>query len=74
MSENLKYIEIIISILLIFMILIQSKNVSLNLSSMSSWWMWTVTKRWPEKILHNTTIILWTVFIVNSLALFLLKS
>ena len=73
MLETLKFTQIIISILLIFIILVQTKNVSLNLTSMSSG-MWTITKRWPEKILHNTTIILWTIFIVNSLALFLFNS
>jgi len=72
MLALLKFIEIIVSILLIFIILIQNKNVSLNLSSMS-WWMWTITKRWPEKIIHNTTIILWIVFILNSILLFLLS-
>ncbi len=72
MLDLLKVLEVIISILLIFVILIQNKNVSLNLSSMS-WGMWAVTKRWPEKILHNTTIILWIIFIVNSLVLFLIS-
>jgi protein translocase SecG subunit len=72
MFEILKFAEVIISILLIFAILVQNKNVSLNLSSMSSG-MWEITKRWPEKIMHNTTIILWTLFIVNSLLLFLLS-
>jgi protein translocase SecG subunit len=72
MLDLLKMIEIIISILLIFVILIQNKNVSLNLSSMS-WWMGAVTKRWPEKIMHNTTIILWVMFLLNSLLLFLLS-
>ena len=72
MLDFLKFIEIIISILLMFIILIQNKNVSLNLASMSGW-MWEVTKRWAEKVLHNTTVILWTLFILNSLALFLLS-
>ena len=71
MIEILNILEVIISILLVFVILIQNKNVSLNLTSMSSW-MWVITKRWPEKILHNTTIILATIFIVNSVILFLL--
>jgi preprotein translocase subunit SecG len=39
---------------------------------MSSW-AWEITKRWAEKVLHNTTIILWTIFILNSLVLFLVK-
>jgi len=72
MLDTLKFIEVVVSILLIFVILIQNKNVSLNLSSMS-WWMGSVTKRWPEKIIHNTTVILWILFVVNSLLLFLLS-
>lgn len=72
MLDMLKFAEIIIAVLLIFFVLIQNKNVSLNLSSMS-WWMWEVTKRWPEKVLHNITIVLWTLFILNSIALFLLS-
>jgi protein translocase SecG subunit len=68
----LKFAEIFIAILLIFFVLIQNKNVSLNLSSMS-WGMGEVTKRWPEKVLHNVTIVLWSIFILNSIALFLLS-
>lgn len=70
--EAIKIIEIVLSVLLILVVLIQNKNVSLNLSTM---WggMWEVTKRWPEKILHNATIVLGLAFIVNSVALFLLS-
>lgn len=71
MLEILKITEIVIAILLIFVILIQNKNVSLNLASMSGG-MAAVTKRGPEKILHITTIVLWVAFIVNSLAFFIL--
>jgi protein translocase SecG subunit len=63
-------IQIVLSILLIIVVLLQNKNVSLNLSSMSSD-MWEITKRWPEKILQNTTIILWVAFVVNSILLFI---
>lgn len=69
MIDLLKFTEIFISVLLIFFILVQNKNVSLNLSSMSGG-MWEVTKRWPEKVLHNITIVLWVLFIVNSVALY----
>ena len=72
MFDILKFSEVIISVLLIFIVLIQNKNVSLNLSDMSSG-MGEVTKRGPEKILQNATIILWVLFILNSLALFLIK-
>ena len=72
MFDILKFSEVIISVLLVFIILIQNKNVSLNLSDMSSW-MGEITKRGPEKILHNATIILWVLFVLNSLVLFLIK-
>lgn len=71
MLELLKIAEVIIAILLIAVVLIQNKNVTLNLSSMSGW-MWAVTKRGPEKILHLITIGLSAAFIVNSLVLFVL--
>jgi preprotein translocase subunit SecG len=35
--------------------------------------MWEITKRGPEKILQNITISLWALFILNSIALFLIK-
>lgn len=71
MLEILKITEVIISILLIAIILIQNKNVTLNLASMSGW-MWAVTKRGPEKVLHIATIVLAILFIINSLAFFIL--
>jgi len=72
MINFLNITMIILSILVIVIVLIQNKNVSLNLTSM--WWgMWPVTKRGSEKVLHNATIILWTLFILNAIALFLLK-
>ena len=71
MASTLQFLEIIIAVLLIFFVLIQNKNISLNLSSMS-WGMWEVTKRGPEKVLHNITVVLWTLFIIVSIALYLL--
>jgi len=65
-------IEIIVAILLIIVVLLQNKNVSLSLSSMSGD-MWEITKRGPEKIMQNTTIILATAFIINSILLFITK-
>ena len=65
-------IEIIIAILLTIVILLQNKNVSLNLSSMSGD-NWEITKRWPEKILQNTTIILGVAFVVVAILLFVTK-
>lgn len=73
MADMLKFAEIFIAILLIFFILVQNKNVSLNLASMSGW-MWENTKRWAEKVLHNITTTLWVLFIINSLALYLLPT
>jgi protein translocase SecG subunit len=67
----LKVTEIVISILLMFVILIQNKNAWLNLSTMSSS-AWAITKRWPEKVLHYTTIILGSLFVANSLILSIL--
>lgn len=63
---------VIISILLITVVLIQNKNVSLNLTSM---WggMGTVTKRGWEKVLHIATIVLGTLFTLNAVVLFLVK-
>lgn len=72
MLEILKISEIVLSILVIFIVLIQNKNVSLNLSNMSGW-MAPIQKRWPEKILQNTTIILWVLWILNSLLLIFIK-
>jgi preprotein translocase subunit SecG len=50
-------------------ILIQNKNVSLNLTSMWGW-MGEVTRRWSDKVLHNTTVILGSFFIAISILLF----
>ena len=65
------FIEIILAILVIFVVLIQNKNVFLNLSSMSGG-MAEITKRGPEKVLHNATILIGSLFIINSAALFLI--
>lgn len=72
METILTVTQIIISVLLITVILIQNKNVTLNLSSMWGW-MWEITKRWGEKVLHITTIVLWTLFTINSLLFFFIK-
>lgn len=71
MTAALQISEIIIAVLLIAIVLIQNKNVSLNLSSMSGG-MGAITKRGPEKVLHNATIVLGVLFVVNSLLLFVL--
>jgi protein translocase SecG subunit len=73
MLNILQYLEMTVAILLCLIVLVQSKNVSLNLSSMS-WGMDTITKRWPEKILHNATIILGALFIINSILLYVIKA
>lgn len=71
MLEVLKISQVIIWIFLILVVLIQNKNVSLNLASM---WggMWAVSKRGPEKVLFQITVVLWVLFVVNSVAYFLL--
>lgn len=72
MINTLIYTEIIISILLIIVVLIQNKWTNLNLASMSGG-MNEITRRWPEKVLHNLTIVLWTLFILNSVVLYILR-
>lgn len=72
MIQVLQVLEIIISILLIIFILIQNKNVTLNLSSMGGW-MGSVVKRGSEKLLHNITIGLSAAFILNSVLLFVVS-
>ena len=72
MAETLTIIEVIVWILLIAVILIQNKQVALNLTSMG-WWMWEVTKRWADKVLHNATIWLGAAFILISVLLFIYK-
>jgi len=64
--------QIILSIAVIFVVLIQNKNVTLNLSSMSGG-MGSVTKRGSEKVLHNATIVIGIAFVVNSLLLFVVS-
>ncbi len=64
-------VQIVVSVFLIIVVLLQNKNVSLNLTSMWGW-MWEVTKRGTEKVLHNTTLVLGTLFVVNAVALFIL--
>lgn len=72
MIDLLKILDVILSICLIFVVLIQNKGTALNLSSMSGG-MNEITRRWPEKVLHNLTIILWTLFILVSTCLFILR-
>jgi len=69
MAHYLTIAEVIIGILLISVILIQNKQVALNLTSMG-WGMWEVTKRGPDKVLHNTTIFLGALFVIISILLF----
>lgn len=64
--------EIALAIAIIFVVLVQNKNVTLNLSSMSGG-MGSTTKRGSEKVLHNTTIILGALFVLNSLLLFVMS-
>lgn len=66
----LKIIEIVVSVLLIIVILIQPKKSSLNLTTFGNDGAWKFERRWAEKTLHTITIILWTVFILTGLAYF----
>ena len=72
MIQVLQVTEIIVAVLLIVFIMIQNKNVTLNLSSMG-WWMGDVVKRGSEKMLHNITIGLSALFILNSVLLFVVS-
>ena len=72
MIEILKLIEIAVAVCLILVVLIQNKWTALNLNTMS-WWMNEITRRWPEKVLHNITVVLWIIFIFNSASLFILS-
>jgi len=72
MIEILKFIEIAVAVCLILIVLIQNKWTALNLNTMS-WWMNEITRRWPEKVLHNITVVLWIIFIFNSASLFILR-
>lgn len=66
----LKITQIVISLLLAFIILIQPKKSGLSLTTFWSESVWKFERRWPEKILHNATIILWVLFIINALLFF----
>ncbi|MDD3302329.1 MAG: preprotein translocase subunit SecG [Candidatus Gracilibacteria bacterium] len=70
MAEYLKIFEVIVSLLLILIILIQNKSVTLNLTSMSGG-MNQVKKRGPEKVLHIATIVIGVIFVLNSIILFM---
>ncbi len=69
MSEYLTIAEVIIWVLLIATILIQNKQVALNLTSMGGG-MGEVTKRGADKVLHNATIFLGSLFLIISILLF----
>lgn len=70
MIETIKIIEMVISILLILVILIQPKKSSLNLTTFGNEWGWKFERRWPEKTLHQLTIIIWSIFIILALVYF----
>ncbi|EKD66829.1 MAG: hypothetical protein ACD_49C00009G0054 [uncultured bacterium (gcode 4)] len=72
MLEILKITQIVISLLLAFIILIQPKKSSLSLTTFWSESAGKYEKRWPEKILHNATIIFWVLFVINALLFFFL--
>lgn len=72
MLDSLQFTIVVLSILLIFVVLIQNKNVALNLTSMSGW-AGEVSKRGPEKVLDIATKIIGTLFILNAVALFFIS-
>ncbi|ATU05633.1 preprotein translocase subunit SecG [Candidatus Gracilibacteria bacterium HOT-871] len=72
MIEILKFIEIAVAVCLILVVLIQNKGTALNLNTMSGG-MNEITRRGPEKVLHNITVVLGIIFIFNSASLFILR-
>lgn len=72
MLDTLQFTIVILSVLLIFVVLIQNKNVSLNLTSMSGW-AGSINKRGPEKVLDIATKTIGTLFILNAVALFFIS-
>jgi len=65
-------VQAVVSVLLVLIVLLQEKNSWLNLTSMWGW-MWEVKKRWPEKVIHNLTVFMGTLFIINALAVYILS-
>jgi len=70
--EALQYIEIILAVILIFLILIQNKNAWLSAALAWNTVGSVVTKkRWAEKFLHVSTIVVWILYFINSFAYFI---
>lgn len=67
----LKIIELIASVLLVFLILVQQKSTWLSLTTFSESF-WKFERRWPEKVLHMATIFVWAIFIFNTFLYFLM--
>lgn len=70
--EILKYIQVIVSVLLILVVLLQTPASTLNLSTMSNGVSGVNKKRWAEKVLFIATITLAIAFVINSTVLFVL--
>jgi len=69
--QYLTYLQVVISILLSIVILMQTPASTLNLSTMWNGMQGVTKKRWAEKFLFNATIILSVLFIANSTILFI---
>jgi len=68
----LKIIEIIASVILVILILLQQKSSGLSLTTFSENF-WKFERRWPEKVLYNATILVWVIFVLNTFVYFLLS-
>lgn len=70
MIAVIKIIEIIVSILLVVLILLQRKNSGLSLTTFSENF-GKFERRWPEKFIYNLTAVLAIIFVVNTFVYFL---
>lgn len=71
MTQILLIIQVITSILLVLLILVQSKGTGLSIAPGSNDF-GKFEKRGPEKTLHITTIVLGAIFVINATLYFLL--
>ena len=67
----LNVFQMVLSVLLVAIILLQPKSEGLSLMGQSSENFGKFERRGPEKVLHIVTIVLGTLFILNASAYFL---
>lgn len=64
-------IQVVLSVLLSILILVQTPTSSLNLSTMGGGIQGGMKKRWATKFLHVSTIVISVLWVVNAIVLFL---